>query len=170
MEKRSGAITFGGKPLTLLGSEVKAGEKAPVFTALANDLSPVSLDSFKGKVVVISVVPSIDTPVCDIQTKWFNQDASKLDGVIILTLSVDLPFAQKRYCGANGIENVKTLSDHRDLDFGKKYGFVIEELRLLARGVVVIDREGIIRYVQYVPEVAEQPDYDKAMTAVKACL
>ena len=119
---------------------------------------------------MISVVPSIDTPVCDMQTRWFNQDAAQLDGVAILTISVDLPFALKRYCGANEINNIKAVSDHRELDFGLKYGFVIEELRLLSRGVIVVDRSGIVRYVQYVPEVTVQPDYEQAMKAVKECL
>lgn len=170
MQKRTGIITFGGNPLTLVGNEIKIGDIAPNFTALATDLSPVTLNDSNGLVRVISVVPSIDTPVCDMQTRWFNQDAAQLDGVAILTISVDLPFALKRYCGANEINNIKAVSDHRELDFGLKYGFVIEELRLLSRGVIVVDRSGIIRYVQYVPEVTEQPDYEQAMKAVKECL
>ncbi len=170
MQKRTGIITFGGNPLTLVGSEIKIGDIAPNFTVLATDLSPVTLNDSNGLVRVISVVPSIDTPVCDMQTRWFNQDAAQLDGVAILTISVDLPFALKRYCGANEINNIKAVSDHRELDFGLKYGFVIEELRLLSRGVIVVDRSGIVRYVQYVPEVTVQPDYEQAMKAVKECL
>lgn len=170
MEKRHGVVTFAGRPVTLVGKEIKVGEPAPNFTALNTDLSSFSLSELKGKVVVISVVPSIDTSVCDMQTRWFNQDAAKLDGLAIVSVSVDLPFALKKYCAAQGIETVKTVSDHKELDFGLKYGFVIEELRLLARGAVVVDREGIVRYVEYVPVISEQPQYDKVMEAVKACI
>ncbi len=170
MEKRQGIVTFAGKPVTLLGHEVKAGEKAPDFTALANDLTPFSLSELRGQVVVISVVPSIDTAVCDMQTRWFNEDAAKIDGLVVLSISVDLPFALKKYCAAKDIDSVKTLSDHRDLEFGLKYGFVIEELRLLSRGAVVIDRSGVIRYAEYVPVISDQPQYDKVMEAVKASL
>jgi thiol peroxidase len=170
MEKRQGIVTFAGKPITLVGHEIKVGEKAPDFTALTTDLTPFSLSELNGQVVVISVVPSIDTSVCDIQTRWFNEDAAKVDGLVVLSVSVDLPFALKKYCAAKDISTVKTLSDHKDLDFGLKYGFVIEELRLLSRGAVVVDRTGVIRYVEYVPVISEQPQYDKVMAAVKACL
>ena len=170
MQKRTQAVTFGGKPITLVGTEIKVGDKAPNFAVLAADMTPVSLEDSNGFVRIISVVPSIDTPVCDIQTRWFNQDAAQLNGVTTLTISVDLPFALKRYCGANEITNVKALSDHRDLDFGLKYGFVIEELRLLTRGVIVIDSKGIVRHIQYVPEVKDQPDYDAALQAAKDCM
>lgn len=170
MQKRSGVITFGGNPLTLAGAEIKVGDKAPNFTVLDTGLSPVTLNDSAGLIRIISVVPSIDTPVCDMQTRWFNQDAAKLDGVTILTISVDLPFALKRYCGANEINNIKALSDHRELDFGLKYGFVIDELRLLSRGVIVIDRNDIVRYVQYVSEITEQPNYNQALLAAKECL
>jgi thiol peroxidase len=170
MEKRQGIVTFAGKPITLVGHEIKVGEKAPDFTALTTDLTPFSLSELKGQVVVISVVPSIDTSVCDIQTRWFNEDAAKVDGLVVLSVSVDLPFALKKYCAAKDISTVKTLSDHKDLDFGLKYGFVIEELRLLSRGAVVVDRTGVIRYVEYVPVISEQPQYDKVMAAVKASL
>lgn len=168
MEKRTGYLKMKGHPLTLLGKELKIGDKAPDFTALTPELQPCTLADTAGKVRVISVVPSIDTPVCDAQTRYFNQDASQLPGVAILSLSVDLPFALKRYCAAQGIENLTTLSDHKDLDFGKKYGFVIEELRLLSRGVIVIDKQDVIRYIQYVPNVEDQPDFDSALAAVKA--
>lgn len=170
MEKRQGIVTFAGKPVTLVGKEVKVGDQAPDFTALTTDLTPFSLSELKGQVVVISVVPSIDTSVCDIQTRWFNEDAAKIDGLVVLSISVDLPFALKKYCAAKDISTVKTLSDHKALDFGLKYGFVLEELRLLSRGAVVVDRKGVVRYVEYVPVISEQPQYDKVMEAVKACL
>lgn len=170
MEKRSGVVTFAGKPITLIGKEIKVGDQAPNFTVLNTDLTPFSLSDLKGQVIVISVVPSIDTPVCDMQTRWFNEDAAKVDGLVVVSVSVDLPFALKKYCAAKEIETVKTVSDHKDLDFGLKYGFVIEELRLLARGAVVIDREGVVQYVEYVPVISEQPQYDKVMAAVKASL
>lgn len=170
MEKRTGVVTFKGNPITLLGPEVKVGAKAPDFTVLSTSLEPVKLSDFSGQVRIISVVPSVDTPVCSLQTRHFNQDAAQLEGVLILSVSVDLPFALAKYCAAEGIESVKTLSDHKELDFGLKYGFVIEELRLLARGTVVVDKEGIVRYVEYVKEITEQPDYEKALAAAKSCL
>lgn len=163
-------ITFKGNPITLLGNQVKAGDQAPDFTVLANDLSPVTLDSSKGTVRIISVVPSIDTPVCDQQTRRFNEEAAALEGVTILTVSVDLPFAQKRWCGAAGIDKVQTVSDHRDLSFGQAYGVAIKELRLLARAVFVIDKNDKIAYAQYVPEVTNHPDYEAAVQAAKALL
>jgi len=160
-------ITFHGNPLTLLGRQLKCGDRAPDFEVLANDLSPVKLSDFRGKVCVISVVPSLDTPVCDIQTRRFNEEAAALgDDVVVLTISMDLPFAQKRWCGAAGIENVQTLSDHRDAAFGKAFGVLIEELRLLARAVFVVDANGIIRYKQVVEELTDEPDYDAAIEAV----
>ncbi|WVE36439.1 thiol peroxidase, partial [Priestia megaterium] len=137
---------FKGNDVTLLGNQVKVGDKAPNFTVLANDLSEVTLDSTKGSVRLISVVPSIDTGVCDAQTRRFNEEAAKLDNVKVLTVSVDLPFAQKRWCGANGIDNVQTLSDHRDLSFGEAYGVAIQELRLLARSIFVVDSNDNVTY------------------------
>lgn len=167
MEERTGVITIHGDPLTLVGKEVKVGEKAPDFAALDNELSPVEFSSFQGKVCVISVVPSLDTPVCDIQTRRFNEEASKLGSdVVILTISMDLPFAQKRWCGAAGVDKVTTLSDHRDASFGTSYGVLIKELRLLARAVFVVDRDGVVRYVQLVDEVTNEPDYKSALDAV----
>ena len=160
-------ITFKGNPVTLLGNEVKAGDHAPNFTVLANDLSEVTLDSTKGSVRLISVVPSIDTGVCDAQTRRFNEEAAKLDNVKVLTVSVDLPFAQKRWCGANGIDNVQTLSDHRDLSFGEAYGVAIQELRLLARSIFVVDSNDNVTYVEYLPEVTEHPNYEAAIEAAK---
>ena len=170
MEKRNNVIKFAGHGMTLVGKEIKIGDKAPDFTALTPDLSPLSLSSTKGQVRVISVVPSIDTSVCDIQTRWFNEASAKIEGLTIISISVDLPFAIKKYCATKGIENIKTLSDHKDLDFGLKYGFVIEELRLLARGTVVIDRDDIVRHVEYVPNVSDLPDYEKVMATVKQYL
>jgi thiol peroxidase len=160
-------ITFHGNPLTLAGNQLKVGDSAPDFEVLANDLSPVKLSGFRGKVCAISVVPSLDTPVCDIQTRRFNEEAAALgDDVVVLTISMDLPFAQKRWCGAAGIENVQTLSDHRNAEFGKAFGVLIEELRLLARAVFVLDANGIIRYKQIVEELTDEPDYDAAIRAV----
>lgn len=166
----SQAITFKGNPVTILGNEVKVGNQAPNFTVLANNLTPVTLDDSKGSVRIISVVPSLDTGVCDAQTRRFNEAAAQLEGVHILTVSVDLPFAQARWCGAAGIDKVQTLSDHRELSFGKAYGVVIEELRLLARAVFVIDANDKVVYVEYVPEVTTHPNYEAAIEAAKAAL
>ena len=164
-------ITFQGKPVTLVGEQVKVGDKAPDFTVLANDLSPVSLADSEGKVRLISVVPSLDTGVCAAQTRRFNEEAANLsDDVQILTISVDLPFAQARWCGAEGIDAVQTLSDHKDLSFGKAYGTVIEELRLLARSVFVVDKDDNVTYVEYVTEVTDHPNYDAALEAAKKAL
>jgi thiol peroxidase len=162
------SITFKNNPVTLLGNEVKVGDTAPEFTVLANDLSPVTLADSKGKVRLISVVPSIDTGVCDTQTRRFNEDASKLGNVDVLTISVDLPFAQKRWCASNGLENVQTLSDHRDLSFGEAYGVHIKELRLLARAVFVVDANDKVTYVEYVSEATNHPNYEAAIEAAKA--
>lgn len=168
MQERNGMITFQGNPLTLLGAELKVGDSAPDVTLLANDLSPVQLSSYKGKVCVVSVVPSLDTPVCDMQTRKFNEQAGNLgDNVVILTMSMDLPFAQARWCGAAGVDKVVTLSDHRDAAFGAAFGVLIKELRLLARAVFVVDKNGIIQYIQLVKEVTEEPDYNAVLEAVK---
>jgi thiol peroxidase len=167
MEKHTGMITFGGNPLTLAGELVKVGDKAKDFTVLANDLHPHKLSDYDGKVKIISVVPSVDTGICAAQTRRFNEEAAKLENVVILTISCDLPFALGRFCAAEGIDKVITLSDHIETDFGIKYGFLIDELRILARGIVVIDKAGVVRYVEYVKEVASHPDYDKALEAVK---
>lgn len=162
-------ITFKNNPVTLLGTEVKVGDKAPNFSVLANDLSPVTLEDSAGKVRLISAVPSLDTGVCDQQTRKFNEAAAELgENVVVLTVSVDLPFAQKRWCAAAGIENVQTLSDHRDLSFGQAYGVAIEELRLLARAIFVVDAQDNVTYVEYVSEATTHPDYEAAIAAVKA--
>lgn len=169
MEKRTGVVTFAGNPIALLGKEVKVGDKAPAFTLLDNGLGEKTLADYAGKVKVISVVPSLDTGVCDAQTRWFNQNVSKLgENVVVLTVSVDLPFAQKRWCGAAGIDQVETLSDHRDLSFGENYGFILEGLRLLSRGIVVIDKDDVVRYVEYVPEVTSTVNFEAAEAATKA--
>ena len=168
MTERSGAVTMQGNPLTLVGNELNVGEPAPDVEVLDNDLNPVKLSNYKGKVCIVSTVPSLDTPVCDMETRRFNQEAAGLGSdVAILTVSTDLPFAQKRWCGAAGVDKVVTLSDHRDAAFGNAYGVLIKELRLLARAVFVVDKEGVIRYSQLVPEIAEEPDYDAVIGAVK---
>ncbi len=162
------SITFKNNPVTLLGNEVSVGDQAPDFTVLANDLSPVTLANSKGKVRILSVVPSIDTGVCDAQTRRFNEDASKLENVEVLTISMDLPFAQKRWCASNGLENVQTLSDHRDASFGEAYGVLIKELRLLARSVFVVDSSDKVTYVEYVSEATNHPNYEAAIEAAKS--
>jgi thiol peroxidase len=168
MEERKAAVTLRGNPLTLVGSEIKAGANAPDVELLDNELKPVKISAFKGKVVVVSAVPSLDTPTCDMETRRFNTEAAKLgDNVVILTISTDLPFAQKRWCGAAGVDRVKTLSDHREAAFGQAYGVLIKELRLLARSIFVVDKNGVIQYVQHVKEVAQEPDYDAVIAAVK---
>jgi thiol peroxidase len=171
MEERTAAITMRGNPLTLLGKELKTGEPAPDFEVLDNSLNPVRLSNYRGKVCVISSVPSLDTPTCDMETRRFNDEASKLSSdVVILTISMDLPFAQKRWCGAAGVDKVITLSDHRQAEFGSAYGMLIKELRLLARAVFVVDQSGTIQYIQLVKEIADEPDYDAVIEAVKKLL
>lgn len=170
MKRNEGIITFAGNPLTLIGEMVKPGDKAQDFTVLGNDLTPHTLNEYQGKVRIISAVPSVDTGVCAAQTRRFNEEAAKLGDVVILTISNDLPFALGRFCAAEGIDKVITLSDHKNTDFGLKYGFLIDELRLLARGIVVIDKEGIVKYVEYVKEVTTHPDYDKAIAEASKLL
>ena len=168
MEERSGAVTMRGNPLTLVGKGLNVGDPAPDVEVMDNDLNPVKLSSYRGKVCIVSTVPSLDTPVCDMETRRFNQEAANLGSeVAILTISTDLPFAQKRWCGAAGVDKVATLSDHREVAFGEAYGILIKELRLLARAVFVVDKEGVIRYIQLVKEIAEEPDYDAVIAAVK---
>jgi thiol peroxidase len=167
VENRTGIITIHGNPLTIVGSGLKVGDPAPDFELLDNDLSPVRLSSFRSKVLIISSVPSLDTPVCDMETRRFNEEAGKLgEDVRILTVSMDLPFAQKRWCGSAGVDRVITLSDHRQASFGTAYGVLIKELRLLARAVFVLDREGIIRYIHIVKEITDEPDYNAVLEAV----
>ena len=166
----SRSVLFKGTPVTLLGNEIKVGDKAPDFTALKTDMSSVKLSDFAGKNVIIAAFPSIDTGICALQTTKFNQEITKFnkDDFQLLTVSVDLPFALGRFCGDKGIENALTISDHKDLDFGTKYGFTIAELRLLARGTVIIDKEGIVKFVEYTPEIGTEPNYDKALEVLES--
>ncbi len=168
MNKTDLKVTFAGGPVTIVGNLIKEGDKAPNFKVLSRELKPVSLSDFAGKTVIIAVYPSIDTGVCAAQNRKFNEEANKLENTIVLSISCDLPFAQARFCGAEGLNNIITLSDHKDLDFGAKYGFVIEELRLLTRGTVIIDKEGVVRYVEHVSEITEEPDYNKAIEIAKS--
>ena len=171
MTTRTGLVTMKGNPVTLTGSPVAVGQEAPDFTAVGTDMKPRRLSDERGKVVILSAVPSIDTPVCDTETRTFNEKAASLgDDIVILTVSMDLPFAQKRWCGAHGIDRVVTISDFKDREFGSRYGLKIAENGLLARAVLVIDRDGVIQYEQIVPEVAEEPDYDAAIAAARAAL
>lgn len=160
-------VTFKNDPVTLLGTEIKVGDDAPDFTVVSNDLSERTLADYKGKIKLISVVPSLDTGVCAEQTKRFNEEADSLDNVHVLTISMDLPFAQTRWCSAEGVKNLDTLSDHREADFGNKYGALIKELRLLARSIFVVDANNKVVHVEYVPEVTTHPDYDAALDAAK---
>ncbi|MCX7047614.1 MAG: thiol peroxidase [Candidatus Sumerlaeota bacterium] len=164
-------VTFKGSPLKIVGNPVKEGDKAPDFEALDNGLAPVKFSSLKGKTVVICSVPSLDTSVCDLEMRRFNTEAAKLGpNVQILCISADLPFAQKRWCGAAGANAVMTLSDHREVAFGKAYGVLIESWRLLARAVFVIDKSGVVRHAQLVPEISQEPDYKAALDATAQCL
>ena len=168
MEERMGLVTMKGKPLTAVGSDVKIGQRAPDFVAIDNNLAAVRFSSYHGKICIISSVISLDTPVCDIQTRKFNEEASRLGpGVVILTLSMDLPFAQKRWCGAAGVDRIQTLSDHRDVSFGTSYGVLIKELRLLARAIFLVDRKGLLQYKELVKEVTHEPDYDAVLSQLK---
>lgn len=161
-------VTFSNNPVTLVGQEVKVGDKAPNFTVLSNDMKEVSLDNYKGKVKLIAAVPSVDTGVCSAEAKRFNEEADKLDNVQVLTISMDLPFAQARWCAAEGVKNLDTLSDHREASFGESYGVLMKENRLLARAVFVIDSNDEVTYVEYVPEVTTHPNYEAALEAAKA--
>jgi len=165
--ERPGATTMRGNPLTLIGPELKAGDAAPDFTVTDSNLKPVTLKDTGSSVRIISVVPSLDTPVCDAQTKRFNEEAAKLPDVEILTGSMDLPFAQKRWCGAFGVDKVKMLSDHRDASFGASYGTLIKDMRFESRAIFVIDQKNKIRHAEYVKEVADFPNYEAALTAAK---
>jgi thioredoxin-dependent peroxiredoxin len=168
MSERKGVITIHGNPLTLIGPQLKVGDKAPDAKVIDNDMAPVNLSSFKGKVCIISAVHSLDTSVCDIETRKFNEKISSLGtDVAMLTISMDLPFAQKRWCGTAGIKNVMTLSDYRSASFGEQYGVLIKELRLLARAVFIVDKAGSVQYIQIVPEITREPDYDAALNAAK---
>ncbi len=165
--ERPGATTLKGNPFTLIGPELKAGDQAPDFSLVDNALKTVTLKDTGNQVRIISVVPSLDTPICDAQTKRFNEEAARLPGVDILTVSMDLPFAQKRWCGAFGVDHVKMLSDHRDGSFGSNYGTLIKELRIESRAIFVLDGDNRIRHAEYVKEVADFPNYEAALAAVR---
>jgi len=159
--------TMKGNPLTLSGPELQVGQPAPEFSAVDTGLQPVTLASSAGHVRIFSVVPSLDTPVCDMQTKRFNEEASKLPSVEILTISMDLPFAMKRWCGAMGVDKVKMISDHRSGSFGESYGTLIKDLRIESRAIFVVDKENVVRHAEYVKEVADHPNYDAALSVAK---
>ena len=167
MNERKNVVAFASNPVTLIGDETKVGEKAPEFTLVKQDLSEFKLSETSGKIRLISIVPSLDTSVCSLQTRKFNEDASKIKDVQIITISMDLPFAQGRFCGANGIENILVASDYKDRAFGEKYGFIMKENMLLARGIVIIDKNDKIRYVEYVPEVTNEVNFEKALEVAK---
>jgi len=170
-QEREAAVLFKGNPATLLGSEVKVGDTAPDFRVVDNGLQPVTLATAAGKIQLIAVVPSLDTPVCDTMTRQFNQDVANLpDSVVVYTISVDLPFAQKRWCGNAGIDKVQTLSDYQDRSFGLNYGLLLKELKLLARAVYVIDQNNKVVYVELVPEVTAEPNYAAALESVQTLL
>lgn len=169
--EREGLVKIHGNPLTLIGTELKKGDKAPDFTVLEKDLKEVHLKDFAGNIKLISVTPSLDTPVCDLQARRFNQEASKLpENVAVLNISMDLPFAISRFCTTAGIEKVKALSDHRDSSFGNAFGVLIKELRLLARSIFILDKDNVIRYFEIVQELTDHPDYEKAIGEVKNLL
>ena len=169
MEERKGIITVLGNPVTLLGPQLKTGDTAPEATLIDNDMKPVSLSSYRGKTCIISSVTSLDTPVCDIETRRFNAETAKTGPeTVVLTVSMDLPFAQKRWCGAAGIDQVITLSDHLKAEFGLAYGVLIKELRLLSRTIFIVDGGGTIRYIQRVKENANEPDYEAVLKALSS--
>lgn len=168
MKERKGLVTMKGKPLTLVGNEVKVGDAMPDCEVVGKDLTPVKLSSFRGKVRIISSFPSLDTSVCDIMTRRFNEEAVALgEDVVVLAISMDLPFAQDRWCIAADVKNVNIFSDHRTASFGQAYGVLIKDLRLLARAVFVVDKKGIVRYTQIVDELTNEPDYEAALQVVK---
>ena len=171
MNERASIVTFQGNELHLLGGELTVGQPSPEAVLLADDLTEVKLSDFRGRVCVILSVPSLDTPVCDTEVRRFNTEAAALgDDVVILAVSMDLPFAQKRWCGGAGVEAVKTLSDHRDAAFGEAYGVLIKELRLLGRAVFVMDRQGVVQYLQIVREITDEPDYEAVLSAIRNLL
>lgn len=168
MPEVANRVTMKGNPVTLIGKEVAVGQDAPDCTLAANDLSDFRLSSLKGKKVILSVVPSLDTGICDLQTKRFNKEANQLGkDVAIVTVSMDLPFAQKRWCGATGSDKIRTVSDHRDAAFGQSYGVLIKGLRLLTRAIFIVDAKGVMRYKQIVPEITTEPNYDETLAALK---
>jgi thioredoxin-dependent peroxiredoxin len=170
-KERPGLVTFKGNPLTLLGPELKVGDKAPDFQVVDNAMQTKTLANFAGKIKIISSVPSLDTPVCNTETRRFNEEAARLpEKVVVLTISLDLPFAQARWCAAAGVERVKTFSDYRDRSFGLGYGVLIKELKLLSRAVFIVDEQNVIRYIELVPEVTQEPQYARILDAAQALL
>ena len=168
MEERKGLVTMKGKPLILVGNEVKVGQPAPDCELVGKDLLPVKLSSFRGKVCIISSLLSLDTSVCDMMTRKFSEEAVALgEDVVVLAVSMDLPFAQGRWCIAADVENVNVLSDHRDASFGRAFGVLVKDLRLLARAVFIVDREWVVRYTEIVNELTHEPDYEAAINAAK---
>lgn len=166
--ERNGVTEMHGKPLTLIGPEIKVGDKAPDFRLLTNDLKTVSLSNYEDKIKLISVIPSLDTSVCNAQTRRLNEEMNNLSkDVVVLTVSVDLPFAQNRWCGAANVNNIVTLSDHKDTNFGVSYGVLIKDDRILTRTVFVLDKENVVRHVEYVSENVNHPDYEALLDAVK---
>ena len=171
MGEQKNVITMKGKPLTLVGNKLKVGDKAPDCEVVGKDLEPIKLSSFRGKVCIISSLPSLDTSVCDMMTRKFSEEAVALGkDVVMLAISMDLPFAQDRWCIAADVENVNVLSDHHSTSFGRAFGVLIEDLRLLARAVFIVDREGIVRYIEIVDELTHEPDYEAALKAAKELL
>ncbi|MEP6535163.1 MAG: thiol peroxidase [Bryobacteraceae bacterium] len=170
VQERTAGTTLQGTPMTLLGPELKVGDKAPDFEAINSSLQPMNLEKTGNAVRVFSVIPSLDTPVCDAQTKRFNEEASALPGIEFYSVSMDLPFAQKRWCGAFGVDNVKMLSDHKSGSFGSHYGTLIKELRIESRAIFVVDKDGVIQHAEYVKEVADHPDYESALNKAKELL
>ena len=169
MNKSNKNVSFKDSKLTLLGTEIKEGAQAPSFTLVANDMSDLTLEQFKGKTVVLSVVPSLDTPTCALQTKRFNKEAASLSkDVVILTVSLDLPFAQKRWCGAEEVENIVTASDYKYRTFGEAYGTYIKEMGLLARAIFVVGKDGKVQHVEYTPSISDEPDYEAALKVVRS--
>ena len=168
MKERFGLVTLKGQPVTLLGNSLKEGDSAPDFHVTDNDFKPFSFASLEDNIVIIASVPSLDTPICDLEARRFNLEAAALgEAVRILTVSMDLPFAQKRWCAAAGVSNLLTLSDHKEASFGTEYGVLIKELRLLARAVFIVDRQKIIRYIELVKEVGQEPNYDLALDVAR---
>lgn len=169
--ERKGAVAFKGMPLTLCGKELKVGEHCPDFEVVNADLQLVRFSHFKGKPALILTVPSLDTPLCDMQTRRFNEEAAKFgDHIAFLTLSMDLPFAQKRWCGSAGIASLQVLSDHRKADFGEKCGLLIQELRLLARASLLVDRQGVVRHLHLCKDITEPLPYEQILQETKALL
>ncbi len=169
--ERKGVVTVRGNPITLIGPGLKVGDKAPDFVILDKELKEIKLKDFAGKIKLISVTPSLDTSVCDAQMRWFNQEAAKLpDSLVVMNISMDLPFAVGRYCTTAGIDKVKAFSDHRDASFGTNYGVLIKELRLLSRSIFILDKNDVIRYIEIVPEITHHPDYEKAIEAVSSLI